>query len=119
MRPARVSCHGLPGANRLDGAYVNCEVTAIQNQRQPVWRMLMRVLLFPSLFALALCTGCADPVAVQQASGCASSAGSWDAAPVSCGPTGWQNGGVVTNRNGNGPHVEIWGPPTNTSSGRD
>jgi hypothetical protein len=53
--------------------------------------------------------------ATEQSTGCPASA----IAPVSCGRNGWQNGGVVTNRNGNGPHVEVWGPPTTLPTGRD
>jgi hypothetical protein len=79
----------------------------------------MRILLFPAVLAVALSAGCADPAAVQQSNGCPSDIVATAVAPISCGPTGWRNGGVVTNRYGNGPHVELWGPPTTLPTGRD
>jgi hypothetical protein len=77
-------------------------------------------LLLPSLFSLALCGGCASTSATQQSVGCPPGVTATNAVPTSCGPHGWQNGGVVTNRYGDGPHVELWGPPSpSPPSGRD
>jgi hypothetical protein len=72
----------------------------------------MRGMLLPPVFALALCGGCADTSGTQQSDACPPSVVASAAAPVSCGPHGWANGGVVTNRYGDGPHVELWGPPS-------
>jgi hypothetical protein len=80
---------------------------------------LMRNLLLPSLFALALCGGCAGTSDTRQSVACPPSVVASAAAPVSCGPHGWPDGGVVTNRNGDGPHVDLWGPPTTFPTGRD
>jgi hypothetical protein len=79
----------------------------------------MRLILFPALAALALCTGCAAAPGTQQSASCPPSIVASAAAPVSCGANGWSNGGVVTNRDGNGPRVELWGPPTTGPTGRD
>ena len=73
---------------------------------------MMRIMMFPALATIGLCAGCAANTASPQAYGCPQDVVASAVAPVSCGPTGWANGGVVTNRNGNGPHVELWGPPT-------
>ncbi len=79
----------------------------------------MRNLFVPALLAVALCAGCADTLGPQQAAACPPSVVASSVAPVSCGPNGWANGGVVTNRDGNGPRVELWGPPTTVPTGRD
>jgi hypothetical protein len=76
----------------------------------------MRSLRFPAFLAVALCAGCADTSGMQQSASCPSSVTASAVAPVSCGPNGWPNGGVVTNRDGNGPRVELWGPPTTAPS---
>ncbi len=68
-------------------------------------------LLLPSLFSLALCGGCAAPTGTPQSDACPPSIIATSVVPTSCGPNGWPNGGVVTNRYGEGPHVELWGPP--------
>ena len=77
----------------------------------------MRTLLCPALLAIALCAGCANQSDNPQAWACPP--GTVANAPVSCGPTGWANGGVVTNAGGNGPHVEIFGPPSTAPTGRE
>jgi len=82
------------------------------------WSHLSSVCL-ASLFAVGLCAGCTAISATEQSTGCPASVTASAIAPVSCGRNGWQNGGVVTNRNGNGPHVEVWGPPTTLPTGRD
>jgi len=80
----------------------------------------MRVMLLPSLVALALCAGCTAAPGTQQSSACPPSVIASAAAPVSCGQNGWANGGVVTNRDNNtGPRVETWGPPTTSPTGRN
>lgn len=79
----------------------------------------MRASLLPSLAALALCAGCAGASGTPQSNGCPAEVVASEIAPVSCGPNGWPNGGVVTNRGGNGPHVELWGPPTTAPTDRE
>jgi len=77
-------------------------------------------LLLPSLFSLALCGGCAATTGTPQSDACPPSIIASSAVPTSCGPHGWPNGGVVTDRYGDGPHVELWGPPSpSPPSGRD
>jgi hypothetical protein len=79
----------------------------------------MRILLLPSLLAIAFCAGCAYPAGTQQSVACPPSVVASAAAPVSCGPNGWANGGVYTNPDGSGPRVELWGPPTTATEGRE
>ena len=81
--------------------------------------LIVQTLIYPVLLAVVVCAGCANPSANQQSSACPPSAVASAYAPVSCGPTGWQTGGVVTNAGGNGPHVELWGPPSTAPTGRE
>ena len=79
----------------------------------------MRVLSLFLLFAVALCAGCANPSVSQQSAACPPEVIASSVAPVSCGPNGWRHGEVVTHPDGNGPHVELWGPPTTAPTGRE
>jgi hypothetical protein len=77
----------------------------------------MRVRSPSLLIALGLCTGCANPnglgpSAIQTGS-CLSPSKQVSLVTLPCERTdGWPPGIVVTNPDGGGPQVEIWGPPS-------
>ncbi len=78
----------------------------------------MRALLLMSFVALALCAGCVAPSDFAHSGICASETQQASLKPVACAPTGWRSHGTVyTHPNGDGPQVEIWGPPSWSGGG--
>jgi hypothetical protein len=81
----------------------------------------MRALSFASILALGLCAGCAGPNGLPSSfSQNASCTGRTQAslAPVPCTTASWPPAGmVVTNPDGGGPQVELWGPPSWSGGG--
>jgi hypothetical protein len=82
----------------------------------------MRALSLVSLIALGLCAGCTAPTDSQSASvqggRCASGSQQASMAPIACAPAGRLPAGLVyTHPNGNGPQVELWGPPSWSGGG--
>jgi hypothetical protein len=74
----------------------------------------MRALSFVSIITLALCTSCTDwrPNSAQSMN-CVSGTRQASLSPVQCAPGGWPPPGTVwTHPNGDGPQVELWGPPS-------
>ena len=82
----------------------------------------MRALSLAAFVALGFCAGCAGPNGwtPTSVSNDTCSAGSQQASlsPIACSHAGWPpRGTVITNANGNGPHVEIFGPPSWSGGG--
>jgi hypothetical protein len=82
----------------------------------------MRTLLPLSLAALSLCAGCTAPDGLQatfaQAQNCVVPSTQVSLAPMPCARPTWPPPGTVfTHPNGNGPQVELWGPPAWSGGG--
>lgn len=81
----------------------------------------MRALSLVAFVALGFCAGCAgtNGLLPTSASNGACAGGSQQAslAPLPCGHGGWPRGTVYTHPNGDGPQVEIWGPPSWSGGG--
>jgi hypothetical protein len=74
----------------------------------------MRALSIMSFVVLGLCAGCADQngASVAQTGTCAHPSVQVSLVPLPCQRTsGWPSGLVITNPDGGGPQVELWGPP--------
>jgi hypothetical protein len=74
---------------------------------------MRKALPVAAFVALGLCAGCAgpiDPPAGASAGSCLGLIQQAGQTPLNCG--GWPpRGEVVTNPNGHGPQIELWGPP--------
>jgi hypothetical protein len=82
----------------------------------------MRALPLIFIVTLSLCTGCSAPgdwhPNSPQTMNCVSGTRQASLTPVPCSPLAWPPPGTVfTHPNGDGPQVELWGPPSGGGAG--